>query len=305
MKDFLKKGLETFQSGADKVLDEVTSGYSLVKDKVNGLPIFVSLETSKQEQKIQYDEKHYFVIPYHLSEYQFALHTMRCLPDGVPDINQLPKRRVFHFANEHGEYMLKHYMQQSAMDIVHQQNQDKPNNLESLANHIDALDKKLTMGMLLVGGLTALVNPIAGIGIAAKALTPGVGSLVNQFALKPGAKKLQQHQLDKSLKEAQSSIENQFEEASTLKVINPILQELELALATNEEQHDPLLGPNLGDGSISELDHQRWRNLTEIGICHVYKEAYENPKLHEKAQLGPEDLRWLSVLYEVHTPKKH
>lgn len=300
MKDLLKKGLETFQNSADKAFDGLTSSYSLVKDKFDGLPIFASIEQSKQEQKIQYDEKHYFVIPYILSEYQFALHTMRCLPDGVPEINQLPKRRVFHFANEHGEYMLKHYMQQSAMDIVHQQNMDNPNSLETLANHIDALDKKLTMGMLLVGGLTALVNPMAGIGLAAKALTPGMGSLVNQFALKPGAKKLKEHQLEKSLKEAQSSIEKQFEEANTLKVINPILQELELALATNEDQHDPLLGPNLGDGSISELDHQRWRDLTEIGICHVYKEAYGNSKLHQKAQLGPEDLRWLSVLYEVH-----
>ena len=301
MEDLIKKGLESIQSNADKALDEITNGYSLAKDKLNNLPIFTSIESSTQTQTTLFDEKHYFVIPYHLSEYQFALHTMRCLPDGVPPLNELEKRRVFHFANEHSEFMLQQYMQQSAMDIVHQQYQDNPNGLETLANNIDTLDKQLTKGMLLAGGLTALINPVAGIGIAAKALTPGMSSLINTFALKPGAKKLQKHQLEKSLKEAQKNIQTQFEDTTTLKVVNPILKELEFALNTTEEQHDPLLDPNLGDGSITELDHERWRNLTEIAICHVYKEAYGNSKLHKQAQLGPEDLRWLSVLFEVHS----
>ncbi len=301
MKDLIKKGLESIQSNTDKALDEITSGYSLAKDKLNNLPIFTSIESSIQTQKTLYDEKHYFVVPYHLSEYQFALHTMRCLPDGVPPLNELEKRRVFHFANEHSEFMLKQYMQQSAMDIVHQQYQDNPNGLETLANNIDTLDKKITKGMLLAGGLTALINPVLGVGIAVKALTPGVSSLINSFALKPGGKKLQEHQLEKSLKEAQQSIQKQFEDTKTLKVVNPILKELEFALNTTEEQHDPLLDPNLGDGSITELDHDRWRSLTEIAICNVYKEAYNNPKVHKKAQLGPEDLRWLSVLFEVHS----
>ena len=301
MKDIIKKGLESIQSNADKALDEITNGYSLARDKLYNLPVFTSIESPSKIQNSQYDEKHYFVIPYHLSEHQFALHTMRCLPDGVPPLNELEKRRVFHFANEHSEYMLKQYMQESAMEIVQQQYEDNPNGLETLANNIDTLDKQLTKGMLLAGGLTALINPIVGIGIAVKALTPGVSSLVNTFALKPGAKKLQKHQLEKSFKEAQENIQSQFEDATTLKVVNPILKELEFALNTTEEQHDPLLGPNLGDGSITELDHERWRSLTELAICHVYKDVFNNTKLHKKAQLGPEDLRWLSVLFDVHS----
>jgi len=304
MKNFLKKGLDSVRSVADKATEELSSGYSIVKKKVNGLPIFVSAEKSDKYNDTRYDEKHYFVIPYELSEYKFALHTMRCLPNAVPEINNLAKRRVFHFPNEHSEEMLKDYMRQSAEEMVRVKSENTPSNLESLANQIDSLDKKLTYGMLLVGGLAAIVNPLLGVGIAAKALLPSVGGLINKYGLRPTGKKLSKHQLEKSLKEAEEHIAKEFEGANTLQVINPILQELELTLRTTEFQHDPLTGPNLADGSIPELDGERWREFTEIAICHVYKEAYETPSLHEKACLGPEDLRWLNIMYEVNNRSK-
>lgn len=299
MQSFLKKGLDAVRSVADKATEELSSGYSIVKEKVNGLPIFVSAEKSDKYNDIEYDEKHYFVIPYELSEYKFALHTMRCLPNAVPEINNLPKRRVFHFPNEHSEEMLKGYMRQSAEEMVRVKSENTPSSLESLANQIDSLDKKLTYGMLLVGGLAAIVNPLLGVGIAAKALLPSVGGLLNKHGLRPAGEKFSEHQLEKSIKEAEEHIAKEFEGANTLQVINPILQELELALRTTECQHDPLTGPNLADGSIPELDGERWRELTEVAICHVYKEAYENSSLHKQACLGPEDLRWLKIMFEV------
>lgn len=304
MQSFLKKGLEAVRSVADKATEELSSGYSIVKEKVNGLPIFVSAEKSDKYNDIQYDEKHYFVIPYELSEYKFALHTMRCLPNAVPEINNLPKRRVFHFPNEHSEEMLKGYMRQSAEEMVRVKSENTPSSLESLANQIDSLDKKLTYGMLLVGGLAAIVNPLLGVGIAAKALLPSVGGLLNKYGLRPTGERFSKHQLEKSIKEAEEHIAKEFEAANTLQVINPILQELELALRTTECQHDPLTGPNLADGSIPELDGERWRELTEVAICHVYKEAYENSSLHKKACLGPEDLRWLKIMFEVNDRDK-
>ena len=82
------------------------------------------------------------------------------------------------------------------------------------------------------------------------------------------------------------------------------MQELELALRTSEYQHDPLTGPNLASGSIPELNGERWRELTEVAICHVYKEAYETPSLHKRAHLGPEDLRWLKIMFEVNSRDK-
>ena len=61
MKDFFKKSLEAVRLAADKTSDELAVSYSIVKEKVNGLPIFVSVEKSNKFSGEQYDEKHYFV----------------------------------------------------------------------------------------------------------------------------------------------------------------------------------------------------------------------------------------------------
>jgi len=299
MKEFLKKGFDSARSVVDKTSEEIESGYSTLKEMVNGLPILSSIEKSSKYSGQQFDEKHYFVIPYELSDYGFALHTMRCLPDSVPDINNLPKRRVFHFPNEHSENMLKKYMLESAENLILERSENTPNTLESLANDIDSLDKKLTYGMLVVGGIAAIANPIVGATIAAKALLPSVSGVINKYGIRSSGKKLKEYQLGKSLKESEAYIDNEFKGSNTLQIINPILQELELLLRTNESQHDPLIDPDLSMGSIKELDGERWRELTDVAICHVYQDVYHTAKLHSKAKLGPEDLRWLKIKFKV------
>lgn len=299
MKDMINKGITNLKSTSSKLSNGLLAGYSVVVDKINGLPIFVSSERAGKEQSTSFDEKHYFVIPYYLSEHQFALHTMRCLPKGVPEVNNLPKRRVFHFANEHAEQQLRNYMTHSVNDIVRADQAGNPNTLETLANNIDSLDKKLTYGMLLAGGLAAFVNPVIGAGLLAKAVLPSMTGMLNKYGVRPSAEKLSKYQINKAIKEAQSHVIKQFEEANTVQLINPILQELELALRTTESEHDPLTGFNLAEATITELDGEKWRELTELAICHVYKKAYETPSLHKQANLGPEDIRWLDVMFEV------
>ncbi|PCK02968.1 MAG: hypothetical protein COA42_21475 [Alteromonadaceae bacterium] len=106
---------------------------------VDGLPIFVSNESSGIYTDVQYDEKHYFVVPYLISKHKFALHTLRCLPKLAPEINDLAKRRVFHFPNEHSETMLKAFMLErvnksllSALEKQHQQQFAKHRRLNTL-----------------------------------------------------------------------------------------------------------------------------------------------------------------------------
>lgn len=303
MKDLFTKGIQSARTAVKNTTTELESGYSTIKEMVNGIPIFVSIRKSQQSGDQRFDEKHYFVIPYSVSDYGFALHTMRCLPDSVPDINNLPKRRIFHFPNEHSELMLKRYMTESAHESIIENNEANTNSLELLANNIDALDKKLTYGMLVVGGIAALANPIVGATIAAKALIPSVSGSISKFGLRSSSHKLKEYKLDKALKESDAYIDKEFKGTNTLRLINPILQELELLLRTNESQHDPLIDPDLSIGSIPELSDEQWRELTDIAICHVYKEVFYNRKLHTKANLGPEDLRWLKIKFDVYKPK--
>ena len=304
MKKFLRKRVDSARTMVEQTTSEIEHGYTKVKEQINGLPIFVSVEKPDEYSDILFDEKHYFVIPYCLSEYGFALHTMRCLPDSVPEINNLPKRRVFHFPNEHSETMLKKYMVECAHESIISKSESDINTLESLANNMDSLNNKLTYGMLVVGGLAAIANPVIGVTIAAKALIPSVSGVINKYGIRTSGEKLKKYKLGKSLKESDEYIDEAFQGANTLRVINPILQELELLLRTDESQHDPLVDPDLSMGSIPELDGSRWREYTDSAVCHVYQDVYNNRKLHKKANLGPEDLRWLKIKYLVNKDKK-
>jgi len=296
MKNIFSKGKEIFGAVTEKVSTEISQGFSVVSEVVNGLPIFISSEKSKSFNT-DYDEKHYFVIPYKLSEVGFSLHTMRCLPPSVPEINDLPKRRIFHLPNEHYEASLREHLLGSVNQIVNSSSHENTSTLEQLANDIDSLDNKLTYGMLLVGGVAAIFNPLLGAGIAVKAVTPGVAGLLNKYGLKPVGEKITKSNIRKVAKEAEDRVLSQFTDSNTLKVVNPILQELELALRTNESEHDPLIDPNLADGSLPELDGVRWRELTETAVWHVYEEVYLDPAKHSEAKLGPEDIRWLKAMF--------
>jgi len=300
MKKIFTKAKGLAMTISDRAATQIGEGISIVSKNIAGLQVLVSSERS-DAYETEYDEKHYFVIPYKLSESGFALHTMRCLPESALEINSLPKRRIFHFPNEHYEFALKEYLIKAAQDMAIEGTSELQSPLESLANDIDALDNKLTYGMLALGGLAAVFNPILGVGIAAKAVTPGAIGLLNRYGLRPLGEKMSMSSIEKSVKDAESNVLVQFTESTTLRVINPILQELQLALNTNQDEHDPLIDPNLSIGSIRELDNERWRGLTERAMWHVYHDVYEDPLKHKRANLGPEDIRWFDTLFSRFT----
>lgn len=304
MKDLFNKGVSKLQATVDDALTAVSEKWTLFQETINELPILASLERAKNAAPVQYDEKHYFVIPFRLSKVGISLHTMRCLPDGVPELNGFPKRRVFHFPNEHSEHQLRELLLEEGRELALQASVNKMHSLEELANDIDRIDKKLTFGMLLVGGAAAFVNPVVGIGIAANAWVPVAGGLLNKFGLKPLGQKLTRKQVMKEIAEAEQKILSEFEHSSTVQVINPILEELELALRTTESEHDPLVDFDMGNLDIHELDGTRWRELTERAVHHVYKECLSDKSMWEKAGLGPEDIRWLKSILVSHIRQK-
>lgn len=296
MKSLFNKATELAATVSGKLTTKASEGISLISETVSGLQVFVSSERSAKYET-EYDEKHYFVIPLILSDTGFVLHTMRCLPESALEINSLPKRRVFHFPNEHYESALREHLVKAAQGLAIENTSTSKSTLENLANDIDSLDSKLTFGMLLIGGVAAVFNPLVGAGIAAKAVTPGVVSLMTKYGLRPLGEKMTTSSVEKSIKDAEKDVLTQFTESTTLRVTNPILQELELALNTNQEEHDPLIDPNLSNGSIPELNNERWRDLTERAMWHVYRDLYTDSSKHKQANLGPEDIRWFHTLF--------
>ena len=282
----------------------IASGAKLIKEKADGLTVFFSsIHLGSVNDETLYDEKHYFVVPLRTSEYGFSLHTTRCLPPSVPDINQLPKRRIFHFAHQHAEFLLKEYMVQSAGELASDYSMNEPGTLTKLADDIDEFEKKLTVGMLVVGGLATIVNPVVGLLIAAKAILPGPYKLINKYGVRALGEKLDSFRQARNIRKAEENVTKQFEGVDSLRVVNPILQELDLALRTTEDEHDPLIDPNLASGSIPELTNERWRQLTEAAICHVYEDIFNDSSRYEEACLGPEDIRWLRTMYATYDKK--
>ncbi|KZN38077.1 hypothetical protein N474_01605 [Pseudoalteromonas luteoviolacea CPMOR-2] len=293
MKESLLHKLQVFKSLPNKLSSNVSDKLTIFRGALEGLPLFASQSESKQAV---FDEKHYFVIPFASSQYKVALHTIRSLPCGAPEINSLPKRRVFHFFNEHTESLLEHILLEQAEILVTQDNAGKVSRLEQLANDIDALDTKLTYGMMLVGSLSALVNPVVGAAITAKAILPSVTGLLNKHGLRPLAEKRTQKELEDQVKEAQDKIQQEFSEAQTVKFMNPVLQRLDLALRTDESQYDPLLDSDVSQ--LADWEKEAWQCLTIEALEHVYQEVIADPKQYPDACLGEEDIRWLNYLFE-------
>ncbi len=103
----MKSLLNRLSEGLDSLKSELDNTATLIREQVGKLPVLASLERG-EKAACQFDEKHYFVIPNFTSDTGFSLHTMRYLPNGVPEVNELTKRRIFHFPNEHYEGTLRY-----------------------------------------------------------------------------------------------------------------------------------------------------------------------------------------------------
>lgn len=91
---------EALLSGVSGAFDKVTgtfeTGFGVLQSTLGGIPFFGATATSKSYDHTKFDEKHYFLIPDTGSEDGYALYVMRSLPEGIPPINNLEKRRLLH-----------------------------------------------------------------------------------------------------------------------------------------------------------------------------------------------------------------
>lgn len=273
------------------------AGVGYVSELVGNLRLFGSTTTSKKEQK--FDERHYFLVPDRRSEDGYSLVVTRCLPEGVPPINELPKRRVLHLPNLEAEAMLRTLLiRQAQADELNKPAQGKSmgDRARELADYIDALDDRVFGGVLLIGGLVAIFNPLVGAAIAAKSLIPSLGMLASKYGLRVAEEMLDQADMKRKIKQAEKDVLNQFRGSSANQYHNAILTILESALRTNEDEFDPMLElHSLIQGELLPED-RRMLQLASSAVLDVFDTAMRSPREANKAGLGPEDLRFLDVL---------
>lgn len=224
---------ETLISGVGGAFNKVSgtfeTGFGVLQSTLGGIPFFGATATSKSYDHTKLDEKHYFLIPDIEADDGYALYVMRSLPQGVPPINDLEKRRLLHLPNEGALPMLEHIVvkdarERAAADAV--PGNFVSSNLDNLINEIDKVDGKVFNGVLLLGGLVALANPLAGATVAMKAALPSIGLIVSKYGLKAVSETATNMDIAQQIKRAEKDVKAQFKSAKTVSLINPVLYHL-------------------------------------------------------------------------------
>jgi len=224
--DFAAELGETLFSSVTGTLD---SGVGLLKSTLGGIPFFGRTSVSDSYDHAKYDERHYFLIPDPNDQEKYSFCITRCLPQGVPPINDLEKRRLLHMPSEHGLPMLKSLLMEEAEDSIRAEAHEPGKVLQSLGGLLDEVDKhdeKAFAGLLLIGGLVALANPLAGAAVAANAAVPAIATVVSKYGLRLATQKSSNMEVARNIKKAEKDLQKQFKEAGTSMVINPLLANL-------------------------------------------------------------------------------
>lgn len=200
---------------------------------LGGIPFVGSILTSETQE---FDEKHYVLVP--SLDGRFVLYSARKLPAGLPAHNELKKRRVFHIHHESALDELKRLLLKTEFSNIDRAalRSGGVQRLNDFADFLDEAERTVSGGSLLVGGLLAFVNPVAGAAIVVNALMPSVGLSLGRSGVKSAAEALSGLKERKAEKEAESKVLSQFKDSLTIVDVNPILSQLEGML--NGQKHD-------------------------------------------------------------------
>ena len=277
----------------DQLTESVGDGLGFVKGTLNSSWLFGSRETIESA----FDEKHYFLVPYRAVERGYTLYSMRCLPDGVPPINDLPKKRVFHLPNENASQMVETLLRDQAIAETEATDTGSPTaaKLTDLADQIDRLDQQVFHGALLIGGLVALANPVAGGILAAKALVSSLGMLLAKYGLRTAGDSLDEKNLESRIRTAEKNVLTEFRGKDTSMVVSSLLSQLDKAIRTDAFDYDPIVDGPIFDQPHNDITTQEFR-LAATAIVNTYADAMDSPAVADAAHVGSEDLRWLQLL---------
>lgn len=176
--------VKAISAAPDAARTWATSGLSFLQSTVGSLRLFSSTRVDTAAGNPRQDETHYFLIP--TPDGGHVLAERRRLPEGVGTVNSLPKVRIFHVHDPAGVAVLEGLL---SSRIARERLQapgfdaDLAKRLEAIGEEIDRQSFWVTGGLVLVGGAVAIANPLLGIGIAAKALLPELGSKLTKLGL--------------------------------------------------------------------------------------------------------------------------
>ena len=267
-------------------------GVRYVTTAVNGIEVLGSIYAFSSKD-VERDETHYLLIPFPHPDNSYVVYTKRVIPPGVGITNSLPKARIFHVPDASGQAILEKQLITKAIEngLVESVGQsDFADRLETLAEQIDQQTEKVSGGLLLIGGAVAFVNPLLGIGIAAKGLLPSVGAKATKAGASLIGDKLRAWNKAKresrSLKEAKKNVRRLKPQVYT----NPLIQSLDAIVTNESDSYDPLLDER---NWIDAFDEFRYFEITLEAISEVYSEIMERKN---ESSLSSSYRSWIKYL---------
>ncbi len=277
------------------------SGLRSVSEIFRGTKLFGALTASSADH-LEQDETHYVLVPLLGSPDKHAIYTKRILPPDTGATNSLPKARLFHLPDETGgkELLERELISKMVSDRLEHDagSSDFADALEKLADQIDSETNKISGGLVLIGGAVAFVNPLLGVGIAAKALLPSIGAKASKTGAEYVGNKLRDWNLSSAVSKLEKDATKEVRKLKPRIFANPILRSLEAIATHPETDHDPA------------LDHRNWIDafeprhhyaVTEEAIREVYREALSTMDLRCYRELH---LDWIRSFVDGPRPER-
>jgi len=112
--------------------------------------------------------------------------------------------------------------------------------LDRIADDIDDETAKVSGGLILIGGAVALINPLLGVGIAAKALLPAVGAKAMKVGTEYIGEKLRTWSRSSAESRIRSEVVGKMSKLEPEVVANPLLRAFAMVKANRGGQEPTL-----------------------------------------------------------------
>lgn len=301
MREVWNKLVEKAADAGEFVESVTKNGIGFLSSTLGRLPFVTSTTADDKDRTLEVDETHYFLVPFRAHDCGYTLYSTRSLPPGVGPENSLPKARIFHLHDQSGIATLESLILKKKVNETLSENpsaSELADHLDTLGEQIDKESFKITGGLLIIGGAVAVANPIVGAGIAAHALFPSLGAKASRLGLSLAGQKIRSLAERKQREKAEKAAQNEVKKLKPELYLNPLLRNLEQAVSTGNQKHDPLY-TNLD--LITDFPSPRFLRLSIKAILAIYQESLKqrDAAVAEQLNLHFNDLRWFDHLQEL------
>lgn len=290
--EFLRRLVES-ASGLGPLAAALTeSGMKSVVEVFRGIPIFGSLSALSSAES-ERDETHYLLIPRLGDGTSFSIYSKRVLPEGIGAENSLPKARIFHVPDRSARSLLEQELVRKIVSdgiSVAGPKSELADLLDRVADEIDRETNRVSGGLLLIGGVVALVNPLLGVGIAAKSVFPSLGAKVAKAGADLIGKKLRNWNHQRELASLEKVAKKDVERLQPELFENPILRTIHGLVSNPNPHEDPALNRSHWPDAFPNA---RSYSVTVEALGEVYRTEPESGNMRRLPKLQRE---WLGTL---------